>query len=469
MARRKEPLVRHLRTLLVLSCVLALVLGVAASNVVSPAPAAKPTAAVSSSHGPSLWQRLLGHLGIGGERSDGKPAVVAAATARPVAQVGPAAKPAAKPAGPPRRVRELADQRRANQRVFALSDGRMQAEVSGAPLFYQDAQGRWQPIDTGVRPSQRAGFAYGNQTNQFASWFGTRSDRLVGFQLGGGQVSVGLGGPGRALAPQVSGDTVTYRDALARGADLSYQVTREALKERIVLDHPMADPTFTFTLRLRGVVARPAADGSIGFYPADGDGGLLFSLPRPFMTDATDDPASPYGRAFSDQVTQSVRQQGDMVQVSVHADPAWLASPGRRWPVVIDPTVKIAPTPSQSQDVMLLSTSPTSNFEGNGRLSVGTTSTGIARSLIKFDLSTIPANTALSTAQLQLHYDQTFTRNDTAVTIETHRMTLAWAESTATWNSSSSGWGSWAAPRSSRPTWAAPGTRSTSRRSCRRG
>jgi hypothetical protein len=265
-----------------------------------------------------------------------------------------------------------------------------------------------------VRPSQRAGFPYANQTNSFQSWFGGRSDRLVGFQLSGGRVSVGLAGQGRALAPQVAGDTVTYPDALPVGADLSYQVTRQALKERIVLDHPVADPTFSFTLRLERVVARPAADGSIGFYPADGDGPQLFSMPKPFMTDATDDPSSPYGKAFSTQVTQTIRQQGPLTQITVHADPAWLASPKRRWPVVIDPTIKIGPTPSQSQDVML-SDSAGTNFEGNGRLSVGTTSTGVARSLVKFPLGTMPANTTLDSAQLQLHYDQTFTTNSPCV------------------------------------------------------
>ena len=428
---------QRLRPLLVLSCVVALVLGVAASNAAPPTPASRPTPAAASSHGPSVWQRLLGHLGIGEEP------VVAAAPARQLPQVGPVARPAAaKPAGPPRRVRELAGRRSATQRVFQLSDGRMQAEVSAAPLYWRDAKGGWQPIDTRVRAaSGRAGAAYQNQTNTFQSSFGTRSDGLVGFELGGGRVSVGLAGQGRALAPQVAGDTVTYRDALAGGGDLQYQVTREALKERIVLDHPLADPTFTFGLRLQGVQARQLGDGSIGFYPADGDGGLLFSMPRPFMTDATDDPSSPHGKAFSDQVTQTVSQHGSLVQVSVHADPAWLNSPQRRWPVVIDPTIKIAPTPSQSQDVMLLSTSASTNFEGNGRLSVGTTATGIARSLIKFDLSTIPVNTALATAQLQLHYDQSHTRNDTAVTVETHRMTVAWSESTATWTSSASGVG----------------------------
>jgi RHS repeat-associated protein len=433
--------VKRAPKLLIVLCVLALVVGVAAPPVIL-ATHDRP-AASAAGHGSSLWQRLLGHLGLGDKPAgDRSPQTGAAARARTLQRVGPPAKPvAAKPAGPVKRVKELVGKRTANSRFFALSDGRVQAELSGAPLNYRDAKGRWQPIDTRVRPSQQAGSAYGNQTNAFQSLFGTRSDALVGFDLSGGRVTVGLLGPSRALVPTVAGDTVTYRDALAGGADLQYQVTREALKERIVLDGSLADPTFTFGLRLQGVQARQGADGSIGFYPADGDGGLLFSMPKPFMTDATDDPSSPYGKAFSDRVTQTVTQHGSSVQVSVHADPAWLSSPGRKYPVVIDPTVKIAPTPSQSQDVMLLSDSASTNFEGNGRLSVGTTTTGIARSLIKFDLSTIPANTALSTAQLQLHYDETHTRNDTAVTIEAHRMTLGWAESTATWNSSASGVG----------------------------
>ncbi len=159
---------QRVRKLVVLSCVLALVLGVSASNQVVPAPP-QPATASASSGGPGLWQWLLGHLGIGQERSDATPAVAAAA-ARPLPQLGPVAKPvAAKPVGPPRRVRELAGRRSATRRVFALSDGRLQAEVSAAPLYYQDAGGGWQPIDTRVRPSQRAGYAYGNQTNSFQS------------------------------------------------------------------------------------------------------------------------------------------------------------------------------------------------------------------------------------------------------------------------------------------------------------
>jgi len=53
-------------------------------------------------------------------------------------------------------------------------------------------------------------------------------------------------------------------------------------------------------------------------------------------TDATDDASWPYGKAFSDRVTQdAVCHHGSLVQITVHADPTWLSArvghaPGNR-------------------------------------------------------------------------------------------------------------------------------------------
>jgi hypothetical protein len=432
--------VQRARKLLVSGCALALVLVMVAPPSALAAPARPVASSSDRGSGPSVWGRLLGLFGLGDDgRSRPGPVAAAAVQGPPAASKSPAGGKAGVPA---KRVKELTAKRTANQRLFALSDGRVQAELSARPLNYRDARGGWQPIDTRVRPvSGQPGLAFQNQTNTFRSGFGTRSDGLVRFQLDGRQLTLGLDGQARALAPRAAGDTVTYPDAVAGGGDLAYQVTPTALKERIVLDRPPADPTFSFTVRLGGVRAQAQPDGQIAFLPADGDGPPLWVMPKPFMTDARDDPGSPYGKAWSGQVTQAVTQQGDEVRITVRADRAWLSSPQRRWPVVIDPTVKIAPTPSESQDAMILQESPTANFDGNGRLSVGTTNAGIARSLVKFPLGTIPNGTTIASAQLQLHYDETHTNNDHAVTIEAHRMTLAWSETTVTWNSGNAGVG----------------------------
>ncbi|WP_372345906.1 DNRLRE domain-containing protein [Streptomyces sp. KL116D] len=86
---------------------------------------------------------------------------------------------------------------------------------------------------------------------------------------------------------------------------------------------------------------------------------------------------------------------------------------------------------------MVLSDQPTANFNNTWKLSAGKTDTGISRSLIKFPLSEIPAGTKIDTARLEMYYDQTHTTNANDVTMEVHRATGGWDESTATWSNTS--------------------------------
>ena len=143
----------------------------------------------------------------------------------------------------------------------------------------------------------------------------------------------------------------------------------------------------------------PLPDGSIAFLPEGGGDEPLFVIPKPYMVDATDDPASPYGKRFSDKVTQTVSQDGDEVEVTVRADAAWLAAADRRYPVVVDPTIKIQPiTWEQSLDVEIRSDAPSTNFDGTWQLPVGSTSAMKARSLVKFPLTDVPSGTQITTA-----------------------------------------------------------------------
>ncbi|HEY9475306.1 MAG TPA: hypothetical protein VIS06_15850 [Mycobacteriales bacterium] len=245
----------------------------------------------------------------------------------------------------PKRVAELVGSRSANSSVFRLADGRLQAEVSARPVHYRDAAGRWQDIDTAVRPSLASvrahGFEFGNETNQFASAFGNRSDRLARFTRGGQALTLGVTGTPRAVSPRASGDTVTFDGALG-DADVSYQVTPEALKERIVLSARPVDPTFTFTVDMTGLTAKTHDNGSVAFFASPGlETRPLFVMPAPFMTDSRVDRNSPYGLAWSPKVSQTLVQHGSTLTVMVHADRKWLADPTRVYPVVVDPTIRV--------------------------------------------------------------------------------------------------------------------------------
>ncbi|GAA3163752.1 hypothetical protein GCM10010451_09760 [Streptomyces virens] len=333
-----------------------------------------------------------------------------------------------------KRVKELAGRRTANARFWQLSDGRVQAEVSATPTAYRSGKS-WKDIDPTVEESGRKGFEFANTSNATRSWFGSDAERLLRVESADGHaVTVGL--PGAAeLAPVAEGDTVTYRDALP-GADLSYQVGPGRVKENIVLaEAPDGPVTFTFTLDTDGLTPKARKDGSIAFHGESADPVLV--MPAAFMTDAAKDRESPYGTGYSTKVAQKLTRDGSSWKLAVTPDVKWLAAKERRYPVTIDPTISIAPTPSTAQDVMISSDGPTSNYDDNWRLSVGNTSTGSSRALLRFPIGSIPAGTKLDSADLRLYYDQTHTTGTTEVQLEAHRATGAWSESGATWNNAS--------------------------------
>ncbi|WP_285749810.1 DNRLRE domain-containing protein [Lentzea sp. NBRC 105346] len=334
---------------------------------------------------------------------------------------------------PPLRVRELTEKRTPSVRVFQLNNGQFEAEVTSEPRAFRDASGKWRQIDPAVREQARDGYRFVNDTNGFTSLFGDKSDRLAGFEAGGKRVGLGLDGAAKGLAPKVDKGIVTYPGAFD-GADLVYQVTGEALKEKIVLSKAPKDATYRFTLDLAGVTAKTLDNGEIGFFD-NPDGPPLFVMPRPFMFDSKADRKSPHGKAWSDKVTQTVEQQGDKITVTLKADQGWLASKDRQYPVTIDPTIKLQPTPTTGQDVQIWSDTPDRNDGSSYQLSVGTDNLGKARTLIKFDTSVVPAGTALTSAKLRLYYDSELYEGANNNVHEVRRVTQGWSEDTATWNS----------------------------------
>jgi RHS repeat-associated protein len=417
-----------------LACLLVVVLAVAVLPVTPARAAAKGSAAVAGdgwkpASKRNWWDRLWGlhgsnkapkgrDLGVGGvPRKD------------PV--------PQGQKLPPAKRVRELTSRRTANARYYQMSDGTTQAEISQQPVNYRSGGG-WKPIDTKVTASKAGGFSYGNQTNSFRSSFGTTSGRLVRFDAGGGASLTFGPESGVSAKPVVKDNTVTYPGAVA-GADLSYAVRPDSLKESIVLATAPASASWSFAVRVKGLRAWQRPDGAIAFYRGGFDGPPALVMPKPYMSDAKTDTSSPYGKAWSPKVSQSMRwdARAGLLHITVSADRKWLSDPKRVYPVVVDPTIVLQPLPENSQDAMIESDTPTSNYESSWRLSVGTTSGGVARSLVKFPVN-IPTGTHILSADLQMYYDQTFGPDTQDATIEAHRATAPWDETTATWNNASS-------------------------------
>ncbi|MFI7455511.1 DNRLRE domain-containing protein [Nonomuraea sp. NPDC049714] len=337
--------------------------------------------------------------------------------------------PERKAAPPPgKRVKELAGERSRFGTVYELEDGRSQAEVSSRPVHYRTAKGGWEPVDTRIEASSQGGFTHGNATTGFDTRFGDRSDRLLRLKLGDRQVTLGAAGEARQVTPKVDASAVTYA-GLWDGVDVVYKLTPEGVKEYLVLTKPpAAGASYAFTVKTGGVQAEARPDGSIAFVGQDGT--AAFTIPKPFMIDAEKDPASPYGMRYSEAVTQALRQQGGEATITLTPDAGWLAAAERKWPVVIDPTLRISP---QTQDAYVDSGKKTTNFDAAWQLPVGKTSAGaINRSLLHFNLP-MPLGTQVDEARLETYFDQALGEAG-PVTVEAREITGEWESWTVTWN-----------------------------------
>jgi RHS repeat-associated protein len=327
-------------------------------------------------------------------------------------------------AAPVRRVGELTGKRTEFSRTYALPDGDRQSVISAEPVNYRDASGHWQPIDTAVTASQRPGFVFQDTTNVFGSYFSSDPSRLVRFEVpGGGWLQTGLAGAAH-VTPRAHGNVVTYRGILP-GVTLSYAVTPAGLKERVVLASASAGAALRFTVTAGGGLVPSALRGGATAWSRNGMPVLV--IPAPVMADA---------RGASSRVAAHARwDAGARVLTQVLApDRRWLGAAGRVFPVTVDPTIEIAPTGSNAQNVMIQQDTPTSNYFGWWQLEAGTTATGAVRSLLSFPLP-VPAGTVITSASLNLYWDQSFGPAGGTQTLKAYQATSAWSASTVTWDS----------------------------------
>lgn len=334
-----------------------------------------------------------------------------------------------------KRVKELTDKRTAHTSSFRMSDGSVLQETSVLPVHYRDAKGAWRPIDSTVRPLAHKGFTAAAEKNVFRTYFSPKASSLLRIEQGSASVQLGADGA-RTGTPKTSGSSVSYAGAYP-GADLRYDVGPEGVKESIVLTRvPAAGQSYSFTLTVGGgLMPRQVPGGAIEFRAGETDA-AVFTIPAPYMSDSKDDKNSPYGKVSSAKVAQAMSfdAASGTVRVTVKPDAAWLADAKRVYPVTIDPTIVVAPTPSTAANTMILADSATANYSTSWRLSVGTTTTGAARTLIRFPLPPIPSGTTISSANLQLYYDQTFTTDSNAVSMQALQANAAWSPATATWD-----------------------------------
>ena len=309
---------------------------------------------------------------------------------------------------------ELVGERTATSETFRLPDGELQTRIYESPIHYLDAEGEWRPIGDRLEETQRGGLT--NGPNRFDV---SLPDRLgadpVRLTVEGEWVSAELLGPDSEAA-QLEGDAASYESADG-GTTFEFANLPNGLKEDIVIAAASQPSSFSFDLDASdGLAPDLAKDGSIAF--RDGEGQAIVVLPAPIVSDSA--PGQP---AISDAVHYDLepREEGGW-RLTVEVDRSWLEQPDRVWPARIDPTLTV-PSPSLDCTYWGLKTNGgICGSQGGQKLAAGylpnpePSNDEWRRSLLRFDLSAIPATAYVDSATLGL-YSPTTAKNTSGVEV----------------------------------------------------
>jgi Disaggregatase related repeat len=331
---------------------------------------------------------------------------------------------------------EVVEDRTETSRTYMLQDGTFETHTYTVPVNYQDGQGNWVPINNNLVATDRPGYTAENAANDF--------DVLVPEDAGATPVRLQSDGDwisflaaGAEGPPTVRGTEFTI-DGLVANADLEYEAMSTGVKETIVLPAPPAgSPEWTFDLDLSaGLTPRRLADGGIEFIDDAGD--VAFTTPAAYMFDS-----SYTEEGYSSTVDMDISRTSDGWTMTVKPDSDWLRDPNRDYPVMIDPTITTDPP---VKDCWISAQSPDESNCGSNSpyLRVGTSNGDARRSLLKFDISSIPLDATVSDAQAQLYLDETQTTSVRMADYVVRRVTQGWT-SEATWNAHD-GVNRWATP-----------------------
>lgn len=216
--------------------------------------------------------------------------------------------------------------------------------------------------------------------------------------------------------------TIQYSDALANDVDLEYTVLPSRIKESIILNSPQSISAYTVTINTTDLSARLLDNREVEFYTEDGE--TVFSMWSPYMYDS----ASELSEDIEVELTDLGNEQ---YTITLTPDAAWLNSPDRVYPIVIDPDVSVSRARTNIIDNTVMEGQGNQN-RNLDRLYIGQKSGARVRAFLKYDvLPTIPSDATITAATQTLYITS---GTDTGSTAGAYIVTDGdWSSDTITW------------------------------------
>lgn len=338
---------------------------------------------------------------------------------------------------------EVPWKRTSTTRTIRNANGRYTMEAFTHPINYQDS-GVWQPIDNTLVVSSKLGYDWTNKANAF--------EVHLKKDLDDKPLAVVVGDDTYTLTPQglakqqgaKTGAEASY-PGVAASTDLSYLATESGVKETLTLHGPNSPTEFKFLFEgPTGTKVVPQSDGSLGVESSEGKRVFLFEEPwaQEHQLPGIVSPIDPSDRHVSMSVKEVQLPVGFELTLSIDAD--WLKTPGRRFPVIVDPTIVIQPGQAQARETYVLSNCLTGSCSGTvpgTYVLVGTDPSIKARTMLAFDTTAVPYHSPISSATLTATVNGCMYTCANAQTIEAHQFTADWTSWEVTWDYANANFG----------------------------
>lgn len=199
--------------------------------------------------------------------------------------------------------------------------------------------------------------------------------------------------------------TIQYSDALANDVDLQYTVLPSRIKESIILGSPQNISAYTVTVNTASLSARLLDNREVEFYTETGE--TVFTMWAPYMYDSASE--------LSEDIEVELTALGNgQYAITLTPDAAWLNSPDRVYPIVIDPDVSASRAKTNIIDNTVMEGQGNQN-RNLDRLYIGRKSGACVRAFLKYDvMPTIPSNATITDATQTLYITSGTTTGSTA-------------------------------------------------------
>ncbi|MCH1627039.1 DNRLRE domain-containing protein [Fredinandcohnia quinoae] len=344
--------------------------------------------------------------------------------------------------------KEIPSMRTEKSKTFLNPDGTYTSEISQTPIHFKNKSKQWEPINNQLISDSKEK-VYENKANAFSVKFNeTQDTNSPIMQIDDQQYSTGLqleplehtGEEPANVEGIVKDDSIIYPNIYSN-IDLKYSVGSDRIKEDIIYSEKPEEgfpSEFTYKMDLEGM--KVVEDGGILYLNDTKTNEPLYYFEAPYMYDsyvpegfkATEGIKSIPEEAMSYHVKISHEVIDNQLYLHLAPSKEWLEDANRIYPITIDPTIVRIQSATSVEDTNVRSSFPTQTGGNDIEIGGGASNDNVFRSLLKFDLSSIPAATNILSSSLNLSFSST--NNQSPVNIGLYKMSRDWNENQASWN-----------------------------------